>query len=248
MSTAVTSYGYGINTADSNCHNNDSTAGAGRARYATGFTINAASDWPSNSPIFSGGSYSFPNNGTNGARLMCGDSGGPDAVSWPKTDPITRHIAGVHSSANLTGTGPATSNFSGSWISNTVGGLYLYPSSTGANMGFDSSFALRLAQNIGPHFVYSDKLSRVSVDFVEETRCVQKNPSGTQAMLEFCNGSAAQQWQVTSENRIRNPNDNTCLAESGNAVVVQTCASPTALLATRRKQTWTWRGRPFDPE
>jgi hypothetical protein len=67
-------------------------------------------------------------------------------------------------------------------------------------------------------------------------------------MLAPCNGSTAQQWQVTSETRIRNPNDNTCLAESGNAVVVQTCASATAPLASRRKQTWTWRGRPSDPE
>jgi hypothetical protein len=245
------SYGYGISVYDTNCGSNESAAGAGIARFASGFLVSDQVNLPPHGP-YRGGEFSFVNWGANGERMICGDSGGPDYINWPVVSGLAdTHLAGVHSGITWEtpgNPGTGTSAFSGAWISQVVDGLYVYPASTGWNMKYGSNYTLTLGGTASPHFIYSNTYQRIYVDYDDYTMCLQKKSSNSQAELALCSGSAAQKWEVTSANRIRNPTNNTCLTENGSQVVVNTCVSSTASLSARKKQTWMFAGRPYDVE
>jgi hypothetical protein len=233
--------GYGVSDNDTNCQSDDDSSGAGVARFASGFTVNTASSFASG-----GGTFGYLDSSKPaGARAMCGDSGGADYAGWPKSDPRVNTLLGVHSTAIVNGTGNVMDTSSGSWVSEELDGLYLFQWA-GGNVRWDSSFNLTLTTgSSGPFFIYDELRRTVSVDFGDSAMCLQKRSSSdAHAILATCNGSTAQKWQVTADNRIRNPSTNTCLQANGTSIVVSACVAGSTSSASRL-QTWYWRGSPF---
>jgi Ricin-type beta-trefoil lectin domain len=236
---AVSVTGYGVSDNDTGCQSDTDSSGAGIARYATGFTVNTATSFAAG-----GGSFAYLDSSTpGGARVTCGDSGGGDYTPWPKSDPIVQTLIGVHSVAVVSGSGNAGDTFSGAWVSDILDGLYLFQWG-GGNVDWDSTFNLTVGLGAGPFFIYGEQQQSVFVDFGDFSMCVQKRSRrDNHAMLATCNGSAGQKWQVTADNRIRNPSTNTCLQASGTSILVRTCVAG-GTSATSRLQTWYWRGSP----
>lgn len=238
----VTATGYGVSNLDTSCNTDYDQTGAGIARYAAGFTVDSATGFTY------GGAFTYPNTSAGAqAHIICGDSGGMDMTTWPRSDPQYSTQIGVHSSVDAPiGTGDAHDTFSGSWVSNIIDGIYLFQVGVGNVSWNSSNFNLVFGPTAFPDFIYIEQQQLLAVDFGDYSMCVQKRSStDNHAMLALCNQSAAQLWQVTADNRIRNPSTNTCLQPSGSSVIVTACVASNAPLAARRAQTWYWGGTPF---
>jgi hypothetical protein len=213
-------FGYGINTFDTGCFDhtqNTVTTGAGIARFGASFIIASGSaPFPDQVP---GGFYSYVNRtgGNPPQSVICGDSGGPDLIALAGAF----QILGVHSEGTFNPGDQAVSTAAGTWVEDTLGGLYLSPDSM-ANYNFSvtSSWVpfLDLNTNINQTLRYDPATQRINAFAM--SRCLV--PAGGEPMAP-CQDIPLQRWAVGSDRRIIHVQSGLCLTAANIQVFGATC-------------------------
>ncbi|HEX6272829.1 MAG TPA: discoidin domain-containing protein [Polyangiaceae bacterium] len=233
----VYAFGYGISTFDTGCFEhtqNTVTTGAGIARMGAPFTAGSGSTpFPGG---LQGGFYSYVNsNGGNPPQsIICGDSGGPDftplAGAW--------HILGVHSTGTGSTSERAVSTAAGTWVQDTLGGLYLSPDSMpNYNFAVTSSWVPFLAPNTGSAQTLRYDPATQRINAAGLSRCLV--PAGGEPMAP-CQDIALQRWAVGADRRIVHVQSGLCLTAANIQVSAQPCNGSSA-------QRWQFHAQSKDP-
>ena len=219
---SFTAYGYGINVADGSCGKDNNSSGAGVARSGASFTVTSGAVWQDGEP----NSYKFGASVSSGAALYCGDSGGPDELSFPAAG---RTVLGVHQEGATT-VGEVASTAFDFGVQNRIGGLYLTPASQRTSdvmVGVDSSTAV--LKMVGRT---SFEQTTVAYDvptkllWISGYACASASNASPTARAVDCNAAdTSQQWDVRINGQLYNAAAGKCLTAGASNLALGPCTT-----------------------